>query len=277
MNRKLIFFGVGQVALAVARFASDRYLLYGTTRDSTRAPFLGEREIRPIVISPWSQACSEELSELCSGAYVLASFPPDQEMDKQMSSLCATAASLIYISSTGVYGKISGQITEMTDVDYSEISAARRLHAEETWREAGAIILRAPGLYGPESGLHKRLVSGAYKMPGKGERFSSRIHLKDLSRIILAAFAKPLPRGSLYLVGDLKPTTQREVISWLCTKLRLPLPESVPLESVSETLRGNRQIVATQILKELAIDLEFPTYEEGYYQCLAEALPTSTG
>jgi len=36
-------------------------------------------------------------------------------------------------------------------------------------------------------------------------------------------------------------------------------------------LRNNRQICSDKILQELKIDLEFPTYKEGYRDCLKSA------
>jgi nucleoside-diphosphate-sugar epimerase len=119
-------------------------------------------------------------------------------------------------------------------------------------------------------------LSGSYAIPGNGDNYVSRIHLKDLARIILACFQKPLPPRSVYVVGDLQPATHKEVALWLCEQLKLPLPASAPLDTVSPTLRNNRQISSKKILRDLAITLEFPTYREGYADCLQELSAASS-
>ena len=73
----------------------------------------------------------------------------------------------------------------------------------------------------------------------------------------------------MYVVGDLKPTSHLEVVSWLCNQLSLPLPASSPLSEVNPSLRGNRQICSAKVLADLDVKLKYPTYVEGFTQCLA--------
>jgi nucleoside-diphosphate-sugar epimerase len=271
--QKLVFLGFGQVARWVAKVAGHSFKLIGTTRNAARVEELRAFRVEPHILSANLANDAQTVADICKGAYVLVSFPPDDKTDEYLAGALAQACPdlrLIYISSTGVYGKETGIVDESTPVDASFRNNAARLHAEEIWRKNGAVILRAPGLYSPDSGLHTRLGSGTYKLPGDGSKFTSRIHLKDLACIILAAFAKPLPPGSIYVVGDKKPTTQLEVITWLCKRMQIPVPESVPLEAVSDTLRGNRRVSAEKILKELNLELEFPTYVEGFNDCLPQ-------
>jgi len=274
---KLVFIGFGQVARWVAKSACETHQLIGTTRSAARAEELRTYGLETHVLSGELEKDCQALAKLCESACVLVSFPPDGKTDRYLTQALAKnslgAKAVIYISSTGVYGKETGVVDESTPVDSSFGNNTVRLDAEENWRKIGAIILRAPGLYSPDSGLHTRLLSGTYKLPGDGSKFTSRIHLKDLARIILAIFSrtassKPIAPGSLYVVGDEKPTTQLEVVTWLCNRLHIPIPESVPLEAVSETLRGNRRVSAQKILKELNLNLEFPTYVEGFSDCL---------
>jgi nucleoside-diphosphate-sugar epimerase len=276
-TNKIVLLGVGQTASWVEKLAPYGTRFYGTTRDAAKASDIKNKGIAPILISPWQDEVEAKLAECCKGSDVLVSFPPDGETDERLARLCSNARSIIYISSTGVYGQMSGVIDESTEVDATNPNALERLKAEKTWLEIGASVLRAPGLYDSQSGLHKRLLAGTYKMPGNGENFVSRIHLKDLGRIILACFEKPLPRRSIYLVGDLKPTTHKEVVAWLCEKLNIPLPPAVPPDEVSPTLRGNRQISSKKILQDLDLQIEFPTYKEGYLDCLKQLTSQLSG
>jgi dTDP-4-dehydrorhamnose reductase len=265
-KKRLILLGVGQTATEVINSARDQYdEIIGTTRDARKLNLFQVYGIGSLLLDGEG---IKKLGSICDGADVLISFPPDGRSDQELAQESVKARALIYISSTGVYGKQSGVIDESSIVEPEFPGAQARLDAEKIWSSVGAIILRAPGLYSETSGLHLRLTAGTYRLPGNCERFTSRIHLKDLARIIIASFQKPLPKGSIYLVGDQLPTTQKEIITWLCSQMNLAMPESVPLEAVSPTLRGNRQVSAQKILDELQLDLKFPTYKEGYGDCL---------
>lgn len=265
---RLVMLGVGQVALQVAAQASQ-YDLLGTTRNKDKANNLRLANIKPLLIEPeFPLSQQNELTDYLGGAKVLVTFPPDGESDLVFSRLCGECAGIIYISSTSVYGNHTGYVDESTPVDWQSERSKLRLEAEQIWLNKGAIVLRAPGLYGPNSGLHKRLGNGSYRLPIENNNYISRIHLQDLAKIILAVFTKPLESGSVYLVGDLEPATQLEVVNWLCQKMNLPLPPAQASEKVPVTLTSNRRVNAKKILGDLNLDLEFPTYKEGYMQCL---------
>lgn len=269
LKQKLFFFGVGNAANAVASFAASEFSLIGTTRNSQKIRQLEDAQIEPVLLEDdLSKVDLPKLRTYLQDAYVLVSYPPDSTSDNQFAPLTEKAKAIIYISSTGVYGRKNGIVDKTTPEDVNYEPAKARLESERVWRRYGAITLRAPGLYGPTTGLHIRLKDGTYKLPGDGSRYTSRLHLSDLARLIMAAFKRPLPRGSIYVVGDLEPTTQKEAVHWLCAKMNLPLPPSMPLDLVSPTLRGNRQVSPACILAELGIKLDFPTYREGFSHCL---------
>jgi hypothetical protein len=283
-DSKLILLGVGSAALSVRRALSNcesssiRYdSVYGSTRNVERLPELEDAEISPFLLRFDSQGLlsgAEELDGLLEGADVLVSFPPAAQVDQALSDRCVNCRSIVYISSTGVYGKLAGAVDESSPVDKSSASAVARLNAEDCWRERGAIVLRAAGLYEKTSGMYRRLRSGSYKIPGDGTNFVSRIHLEDLATIILAALARGTS-GSTYVVADRKPATHLEVASWLCDKMMLPIPSMVPLEEVHETLRGNRKVDSRRVLKDLGVELKYPTFQDGYKGAL-EVFPGDT-
>ncbi len=277
---KIVLFGVGQTALAVLSAlkstAPARLEIWGTTRahsgDALQA--LGVKPILLNVIGDDGAASMKQLKEACADACVLISFPPDEQSEHFFFDTISGARKIIYISSTGVYGSLSGVIDEDSPVDHGQPRVQDRLKAEALWRSAGATILRAAALYGPQAGLHKRLQSGTYRLPGDGSNFVSRIHLDDLAAIILAIFASNSEQGQgggIYVVGDLKPATHIEVVTWLCEKLNLPLPPSASLTEVNASLSGNRRINSTRVLSDFGIKLAYPTYVEGFSQCLAAA------
>jgi nucleoside-diphosphate-sugar epimerase len=287
LPQNILLLGVGMTAQALADFYSvsgDAVQIFGTTRSAANMSRPGVR----MILEDYTEDAAHQIEAAAKGACVLVSYPPDKEQagsanisasyisasyisasDSRYGPLLNKASKIVYISSTGVYEGVTGVVDEQTPLASSlSQSAIIRQAAENFWRQRGAVVLRAPGLYGPASGLHKRLLSGSYKLPGDGQNFVSRIYLPDLARLIDAAFKRAEP-GKLYLAGDEKPSTHLEVASWLCQKLGLPMPASAPLDTVAPTLRGNRQIDASLIRRELDVTLKFPTYVEGFSDALA--------
>jgi hypothetical protein len=85
--------------------------------------------------------------------------------------------------------------------------------------------------------------------------------------IILTLFQKRI-RDKTYVVGDLAPISQIEVVKWLCEQMSCPLPPSVPLSEAHYTQRANRKVVPDKVLKELGVTLAYPSYKEGFTACL---------
>jgi hypothetical protein len=273
---KIFFLGVGNTALALAdlcrdgdRSAAPAAPLSGTTRSAAKRELLQRHGIEPL-LDDGENSSLLALEAAAAGASVLVSYPPDANgaSDLRYAPCLKAAKKIVYISSTGVYDGVEGAIDESTALaDEPSDSARQRLASENFWRERGACVLRAPGLYGPESGLHLRLLAGSYNIPGDGSNYVSRIHLDDLAAIIAAAFIRSEP-GSLYLVGDLKPASHLEVVSWLCEMLNLPLPPYRPLNAVPPTLRGNRRVDSSRVREDMHLELRYPTYVEGFSDCL---------
>lgn len=272
-KRKLVFLGVGQVARALADLSGDAFELHGTTRSAERVEEIRKCGIEPLVIENFQRQSSANLVSLLDGAYVVVSFPPDEVSDLEASRLAASAAGIVYVSSTAVYGKSEGVVDENTPVDEETPQSVSRLQAERKWLAVGASVIRAPGIYGRGSGLHHRLIGGQYRLPGDGSNFVSRIHLDDLSAMILSALTAN-EKQQILLSGDSKPTTHKEIVAWLVKRLNLPFPESIALDQCHYTQRGNRKVDASKSLARLQVLLKYPTFVEGYENELAQ-LPIS--
>lgn len=269
---ELVLLGVGHVGRAIAGAAGQSRQIIGTTRHCHRLQELERYGVKPLYMSVPDPGM---LAPICAQADVVVTFPPDGITDRLLAPALTQARRMIYISSTGVYGKIEGIIDDTTPTDSSEPEMQKRLEAEAIWQQVGAVVLRVPGIYGPESGLHLSLKSGRFRIPGNGNRYTSRIHVADLASIILAMLAAPRLQDNCYVVGDLAPCTQKEIATWLCTRMNLPLPPSAPLNEVSRTLRGNLRIDPSRILQELAITLRYPDYKAGYESILTVTTGTA--
>jgi uncharacterized protein YbjT (DUF2867 family) len=263
----LLLLGVGQVAQAAAVACRGTRRVIGTTRQPEHLFDLFHEEIEPVVM-PWPSA--DVIAPLAKGADVLVSFPPDGSTDAILAPACLEARALVYISSTAVYGNREGTIGDTTPAEQTDDKAMPRLEAEKIWRSIGANVLRAPGIYGPKLGLHKRLSDGTFRLPGDGSGVSSRIHVDDLVAFILASFSSG-KQGETYVVGDIKPASHYAVAEFLCREMGLPMPPSADINEVHHTLRYNRNVDASRALRELHVNLKYPTYKEGYSACLAKA------
>lgn len=260
MSKQIVLLGVGNVGRAVFEVVRGTAHVVGVTRQPERLFEFVNAGIDPIVM-PWPSA--EVIAQVVEGADVLVSFPPDGETDAMLAAGCKGARSIVYISSTGVYGSHRGKVDDNTAVASAEPQTLERLRAEQIWRDVGATVLRAPALYGPTTGLHIRLRKGDYKIPGDGTNMVSRIHVRDLASLVLAAFASESSQKT-YVVGDLKPASHNEIVHWLCEKMKIDLPPSGSIDEMPPHLRVSREVDASRALSELQVTLEYPTYVEGF-------------
>jgi nucleoside-diphosphate-sugar epimerase len=259
-----VILGCGFTGEAIARLASlDGWDVLATTRSLEKASRLRNKGIPAVV----AEQPEELAGVLLTDDRVAVTFPPDGHTDLEVAARLRSVKSVVYVSSTGVYGDATGRIDGKTPASLQGGRIASRLSAERSYLEIGGIVLRAPGIYGPGRGLHERIRSGQYRLPGDGSRAVSRIHVDDLARFVLAALERGRPR-SVFAIGDDAPVPQREVVAWLVDLLGAPMPPSVPLDQVDETLRHDRQVDPTEAKRELGIELTYPTFREGFRMCI---------
>jgi len=258
VSADVVVFGAGFTGGYVCEVAASRGLVaLGVVRSEASAAALRERGLSATS----APALEVARTSVGPGTHAVITFPPDAATDAALAPLLATARSVSYLSTTGVYEELSGIIDDTTalppqpSAKYAAVRAA-----EAAYRAVGAAVLRSPGIYGPGRGIHVRLARGDFRLSGDGSRFGSRVHVRDLARLLLASAATP---GETFVVGDLRPCPQRELVEWLCRQLGLPLPASAPLHEVHETLRRNRRVDASRALERLGVTLDFPSYREG--------------
>jgi nucleoside-diphosphate-sugar epimerase len=128
------------------------------------------------------------------------------------------------------------------------------------YREQGATVLRACGIYGPDRGLHLRVIRGEHKIPGDGSRMLSRIHVEDLAAFALAA---DQARAETFVIGDEEPAQHIEVVRFICETYNVPLPPSIPLDQAHATLQADRTVDSTRARSTLNVQLRYPSYRIG--------------
>jgi nucleoside-diphosphate-sugar epimerase len=253
---RVVVLGAGYAGLAILRRAREAGLrALGTTRDAQRATALTKDGLEVFC----GAVC--DASFLRAQDHVVVTFPPDGLSDAALAPMLRAVAAVTYLSTTGVYDDRRGVIDDATPLpDAPSTRATARLAAEEAYRNVGATVLRCPGIYGPDRGLHVRVVSGKHRIPGDGTRFTSRIHVDDLATLALAAGAV---HCETFVVGDEAPAPHGDVVRWICRAWGVPLPPYAPLEEVHETLRADRRVDARRALQVLGVTLRYPTFREG--------------
>lgn len=264
----------------VARLVADgvpRERIVVTSRREDRAADLEARlGVRAAAVDPFDAGALAAV--LPDGAVIVDSVPPDRERPPHAHALVAAAAPrrarrIVYLSSTGVYGRGDGaRVDEDAPTQESTPRARARLAAERALfgeaRAAGleAVSLRIAAIYGPGRGVHERLRAGTYAVPGAGDNWVSRIHVADLAAVVVAAgTVEPLPRPA-YVVADDEPTTARAHADGVAALLGLPPPPSMPddPEGPDADLRlSNRRVDNRRMKTELGVTLAYPTWREG--------------
>jgi nucleoside-diphosphate-sugar epimerase len=105
-------------------------------------------------------------------------------------------------------------------------------------------------------------------MVGAGDAWTNRIHVEDLSRIILRAIEVPeVPE--VLCVSDDCPALARDVVEYTCQRLGVPIPQSVSEEEVlrqgAYTMLSNQRIQNALLKRVLNIQLLYPSYREGFF------------
>jgi len=257
MTPPLVLLGSGytltRFAVAEARAGRD---VLAATRDATRRVELERAGARVTSL--------EDALSRTAGAHVVVSVPPDAGLDAHIASALAERVPerLVYLSSTGVYGRASGHVDEDTPVDLSTPAARARVEAESRYLPLGARVMRIAGIYGPGRSAHTRLLAGTLRLPEGGGGRISRIHVDDLVDAIRVVLARG-EAGAVYCVADERAAPTEAPVAWLSQRLGVPMPPRVPLERLNETVRGDRAVSNVR-LRTLGWAPRYPDFIAGY-------------
>lgn len=204
------------------------------------------------------------------GAIVVCLAPPGGDPAGEIRTLlglCGAASRLIYVSSTGVYGRGAGAwVDESWPIAPFTASGRARAAAEAALADANLpwIALRAAGIYGPGRGLVDRIRAGTYRVIGDGTGCVARIHVADLVAAILAASGSTLT-GPVNAADD-DPAPIGAVADAVAARLGAPPPPRVPADSVPAEVAGmltaDRRISNRRLRTELGVELRYPSWRD---------------
>ena len=271
----LFVFGMGYSARHLAaRLVPAGWRIEGTSRarDADFGPGVralqwgGEGEVRPQ-----------------SGAHWLVTLPPDSDgcpAARAMGKRASEAASVTYLSTTGVYGDLGGGwAMEWSPVNPGSARARARVLAERQWLEAtggAARIVRLPGIYGPGRSPFERLRDGTATRVVKPGQVFSRVHVEDIARGLEALLSKTDLTGVFHLCDD-EPAPPQDVTAFAAGLLGMaPPPETdiadVDLSPMARSFYAECKRVSNARAKAaLGWRPLYPSYREGLTAILAES------
>ena len=257
--RTFVVAGSGYTGSRVAERLAPRGRVIGLTRKAHEFEFSAPFDVIYLVPAPTAGAS-------------------DPRIERFLAKLPAAPGRIVYISTTGVYGDTGGAtVTEDTPPAPMTDRARRRLAAETTlraWcepRKIEWVILRVPGIYGPDRLPLQRLQRGEPALAESDAGPGNRIHVEDLADICVTALLQPQARNRIYNVGDGDHTTSTAFLGIVARLAGLSLPPQLPLGQLQALksdvalsfLGESRRVDTSRLRQELGFKPRYPTAEAG--------------
>jgi nucleoside-diphosphate-sugar epimerase len=169
---------------------------------------------------------------------------------------------LIFTGSTSVYSQVDGGwVTEDSPAEPDRETGRVLLEAEKVALEAGGVVARLAGIYGPgRSVLLKKFLEGSAVLEAGGNRWINQIHRDDGARALLQ-LARDEAAAGIYNVCDDTPTTQREIYGWIADHLNRPLPPEGPAD-LNRKRGWTSKRISNARLRSLGWSPRYPGYRD---------------
>lgn len=286
----VVIAGCGYAGQRLALRLREQYDVTGLVRSAERAAELQDLGVHAMAIDLDRVRAGAAIPERLDQEAILYLTPPpalgesDLRLDRFLQLATVPPRTFIYVSTTGVYGDAAGEIVdESSAVQPRTDRARRRVSAEEmtrvwcTERRVRRVVLRVPGIYGPQR-LPLELLRRCE--PVVRERdcgINNRIHVDDLVEACLQAVINSQARG-VYNVTDGNPLTSTAFMNMVARIAGLPAPPQVSMEEAQLTfsperlsfLNESRRVSNERMLKHLGVQLKYADLEQGIRASLQE-------
>ena len=169
---------------------------------------------------------------------------------------------LLFTSSTSVYAQIDGcGVTEDSPAIPDRETGSLLLEAEQVTLDAGGIVTRLSGIYGPgRSVILKKFLSDAAVIEEDGRRFLNQIHRDDAARAIFhLASMRPMPCGEIFNLSDSTPLSQHACYEKLGELFSRPMPPAGPRDLNRKRGWTHKQ-VCNEKLRHTGWQPQFPSF-----------------
>ncbi|MDG1357147.1 MAG: NAD-dependent epimerase/dehydratase family protein [Akkermansiaceae bacterium] len=168
---------------------------------------------------------------------------------------------LIFTSSTSVYPQEDHSlVTELSAANPSSSGAQVLRETEQNVINAGGLVARLSGLYGPNRcHVLKNLLSGDARIDGAGERIMNYVHRDDVANaMLMLAELDVFPSGEIYNITA-EPVSQRDCYAMLAEHFAVPMPEQQRQEVKRKRGNSSKRVSNTK-LKSLGWQPEYDDF-----------------
>ena len=286
---KLVF-GCGYLGLRVARLwrqAGER--VFAVTRSADKADILVADGLEPVIADISQPNTLAPIAQLSGIDTVLFAVGFDRKSTQTIREVYVdglvlvlgvlpAANRFIYISSTGVYGQVAGDVVdENSPCQPTREGGQACLVAEQLLRQSAladrSIVLRLAGIYGPDRIPRAKELQAGAAIAAPAQGFLNLIHVDDAARIVLLAEERATP-PKLYCVSDGQPVVRAEYYNELARLVGAPPPvfTDPPSDSPAAQRAGSDKRVSNALLiRDLAPELGYPSYREGLQAIVGRA------
>lgn len=271
---RLLIIGCGDVGMRVLSLLRDRFRVFALTSQASRCKELRDAGAVPVVADLDDAASLARIARLARWIVHLA--PPQSEgfSDRRTRNLTAILpdhATLVYVSTTGVYGDCGGErIDETRPVNPQNARAKRRVDAERVlraWaRRSGArlSILRVPGIYAENRLPIERLQKGTPALRQEDDVYTNHIHADDLARIVVHALFRACPCRVYHAVDD-SELKMADYFDAVADAFGLQKPPRLPRDELSKAvspmllsfMSESRRLANLRMKSELGVRLRY--------------------
>lgn len=242
---RLLILGCGDVGMRLLPLVRDRFRVFAVTSQEERRDVLRAVGAVPIVADLDRPDSLARLAGLALHIVHLA--PPQAEgfvdrRTRNLVSILPQRATMIYVSTTGVYGDCGGELVpESRPVRPRNARAKRRVDAEcvlRTWaRRSGSrlAILRVPGIYAEDRLPIERLRKGTPALLPQEDVYTNHIHANDLACILALALHRGAP-GRIYHACDDTQMKMGDYFDAVADAFSLPRPPRLSRVELEKTV-----------------------------------------
>jgi nucleoside-diphosphate-sugar epimerase len=201
----------------------------------------------------------------------------DNRLDRFLRRLKGHPIVFVYMSTTGVYGNTNGaEVDESTPVNPQTDRAQRRMSAEHMTRvwcnenQIRRVVLRVPGIYGPNRVPLVRLQRGEPFIRLSEAGVTNRIQVDDLAAACINVALNTEARG-VYNVTDGNSMSSTEFMRRVASIAKMPAPVEISLEEARVTLSTermsfldeSRRVSNKRLITELNFSLKYADVDAG--------------
>ena len=273
---RLLLVGCGDVGMRLLPLLRDRFRVFAVTSQPARVAELRAAGSTPVVANLDHPDSLHRLQGLATTVVHLAPPPSEGAQDRRTRNLTRILprhGTLVYVSTTGVYGDCGGALFDETrPVAPVNARAQRRVDAEQVLRrwarraQANLSILRVPGIYAADRLPVERLHKGTPALRDDDDVYTNHIHADDLAQIIALAIFRAQPLRVYHTVDD-SDLKMGEYFDTVADAFGLPHPPRLPrvelAQQVSPILLSfmseSRRLKNERMKAELGVRLRYPT------------------